>query len=63
MVCMSSIKNSQWFKVKYDKCGGEGAIGDLENLRRVRLVSAHAVRKGVMDQRTFKPGHFLWWLG
>ena len=47
VVQMSSMKNSLWFKVKYDQCRGEGAIDDLENLRRVKLVSASAVRKGV----------------
>lgn len=56
---MSSIKNPLCFKVKYDEYSGEGAVDDLENLRRVRLIPASTVRKGMWIQGTFEQGHFL----
>ena len=60
VVQMSSMKNSLWFKVKYDQRRGEGVVDDLENLR-VKVVSASAVRKG-MARGSFELGQFLCWV-
>lgn len=58
---MSSMKNSLWFKVKYDQRCGEGAGDDLENVRRVKLISARAVRNRVA-QGSFELSQFLCWV-